>query len=202
MIVIHGDDGLVFALGGIAENGVGDVGAGEVGEAEGVELLDGGGDGGGFFRAEGSVFTGVWIEAADGDFGRFDTLFSEKFCGEAANGDDAFLSELHRDLGERDMDGGEAHAEVGAGQEHSCFTCGELLGEEFCLAGVLEAKGLEAFFGDGAGYYGGGVRFAEAACGFAEGVVSGLGGGFGGLAGGAGGAVSEDGESESFRKIG
>ncbi len=32
--MIHGEDGVVFALGGIAEDGVWDVGAGEGGDSE------------------------------------------------------------------------------------------------------------------------------------------------------------------------
>lgn len=100
------------------------------------------------------------------------------------------------------MDGGEANGEGGAGEQHAMFFCAEFGGEEFGLAGMGEADGLERFLGDGAGDHGGGVRFAEAAGGLMEGG-KGCGGGLrGGHSGLGGGRIAEDGEGETAGKLG
>lgn len=91
--MIHGEHGITFPLGSIAENSVGHVGAGEIGETGGVKNGDGGGNGGFFLVTEGSVFPGVWVQPADSDAWGGDAFFQQEICREPTDGNDGLLRE-------------------------------------------------------------------------------------------------------------
>ena len=160
LIVIHGDDGIEVAAGGIAEDGVGHGGAGEDGGSGFVQTVDGGLDDADFLVAEGSVFTGVGVESCNSDAGAGDAAALEETGGEQAGADDAVHAEEGGDFRERFVDGGQAHGEGFAREQHSEVLDAERMGEIFCLAGEGEAEGLEGLFGNRAGDYGiGGAVF-------------------------------------------
>ena len=193
LVVIHAEDAVEVAFDGAEEDGVGREGAGEVGgEAAGDEGANGGGDEVGFFAAEVAVLAGVGVEAGDGDARMGDAALVAVGGEEFSDPDDLGGGEGGGDVGEGDVSSDEGDGEGSAGEAHGVVGGVGAGGEEFGLAGEVEADLVEVVFADGASDDGGEFAVEGAGDGFFKGVEAGLGGGVGRLAGDvAGGAADE-----------
>lgn len=200
LVMVHCNDGVEVAAGGVAENRVGHGGAGEGGGPGIIEARDGGLDDAGFLVAEGSVFPGVGVEAGDGDAGAGNAAAFQEIRGEAADADDALGGEQRGDAGERFVDGGEPDGEGAAGQQHAEVSDAEGVCEKLGLAGKRETERLQRILADRGGDDG--IRLARLEHGGRL-VKCGEGGGGGaavGLAWIAGVAVAEQDELTVLRK--
>lgn len=151
LVVIHGDDCVVFAFAGGEEDGVWGVGAGDV-DALFAGHEDGGGDEAFFFVAELAGLGGVGIQSCDGDAGFFDVEpLDQGFVDEFDGLEDGADVEATPEGVEADVAGGQDDFEGAAGEHHVEVAGVGAFGEELGVAGVVVAGEFPGFFGDGGG---------------------------------------------------
>ncbi len=150
LIVVHGDDQVIFAIQGGEENRVCGKGAAGV-DGFLLSCANRGGDDGIVFGAEESVFARVGIEAADCYAWRGDAKIAARLLSESDGGEDSGGRKCCRNLSKRDVDSYEDDFELWCGEEHSEIGDAELLGEELGVAGVVVACHMPGFFAYGGG---------------------------------------------------
>ena len=157
LVVVHREHGVEVRRVRHRGRRVGDVGAAEVGGTGLVEALDGRGDDAGFLVAEGAAFTGVGVEAGDGDTGAGNATAAEEVREQAAAAFDPGSGQQFGHVAERDVDGDGDDGESVAGQAHGEVVGTEAGGEELGLTGEVEAELLQRVLGDRRGDDGVGV---------------------------------------------
>jgi FKBP-type peptidyl-prolyl cis-trans isomerase len=135
LIVVHGDDEVVFAVCCSVKERVGGMGACGV-DPRGSCRCDGGGDDVEVFFAEQALLTRVWVEPEDRDAWLRDSEPGACGCAELDGLEDAVGCELVGDGCEWDVGCDEDDAQAGRIEHHREARAAAAMGEQFCVPGI------------------------------------------------------------------
>lgn len=159
LVVVHADEGIGCSSAIGEEGGVGRDRALDA-DAFCLGGADGGDDDFLFFSvSEETVFAGVRVKSEHPEEGIFGSDFCHGVGGELDDFEDSGGGECLRNLGEANVDGDEACADVVGILHHAGGGCVAAGREDFGVAGEAVSCGVEGFFAEGRG--GDGVDFSR-----------------------------------------